>query len=73
MPNSATFHFGQFQDAGARTSLAEIAFSEVHWNHLAYLGLRFYGLLDSLWNSKFPCLAPAFKNASCGHDQCDRI
>lgn len=28
MPNSATFHFGQFQDAGARTSLAELAFSE---------------------------------------------
>eukprot|EP00435_Cladocopium_sp_Y103_P032521 s3490_g8.t1 len=28
MPNSATFHFGQFQDAGTRTSLAELAFSE---------------------------------------------
>lgn len=30
MPNSATFHFGQFQDAGTRTSLADIAFSEAH-------------------------------------------
>lgn len=28
MPNSATFHFGQFQDAGTRTSLADLAFSE---------------------------------------------
>ena len=38
MPNSATFHFGQFQDAGARTSLAELAFSEA--NRLHQLGLQ---------------------------------
>lgn len=42
MPNSATFHFGQFQDAGTRTSLADLAFSEVDW--LCWF--------DACWNCK---------------------